>query len=124
MEVMPFASGASCRAKASVARPSDCSRSARFIVGAKPLECRSASLAISQNSKNRQAAWRWRVSTRLGQYPAPSPNPGACLGGKASSPMGQQLPSPHGRSEEHTSELQSLRHLVCRLLLEKKKKKL
>src|SRR5436853_7714252 len=29
-------------------------------------------------------------------------------------------PSSH-RSEEHTSELQSLRHLVCRLLLEKKK---
>src|SRR5258705_8070092 len=28
------------------------------------------------------------------------------------------------RSEEHTSELQSLRHLVCRLLLEKKKKHL
>src|SRR5438045_8030724 len=27
------------------------------------------------------------------------------------------------RSEEHTSELQSLRHLVCRLLLETKKKK-
>src|SRR5262245_62739073 len=27
------------------------------------------------------------------------------------------------RSEEHTSELQSLRHLVCRLLLEKKNKK-
>ena len=28
----------------------------------------------------------------------------------------------NNRSEEHTSELQSLRHLVCRLLLEKKKK--
>src|SRR5438045_7181708 len=28
---------------------------------------------------------------------------------------------PPARSEEHTSELQSLRHLVCRLLLEKKK---
>src|SRR5437899_6805852 len=27
---------------------------------------------------------------------------------------------PAARSEEHTSELQSLRHLVCRLLLEKK----
>src|SRR5205814_9809435 len=27
------------------------------------------------------------------------------------------------RSEEHTSELQSLRHLVCRLLLEKQKDK-
>src|SRR3989442_3261847 len=30
---------------------------------------------------------------------------------------------PGGRSEEHTSELQSRPHLVCRLLLEKKKKK-
>src|SRR5437016_7057893 len=30
-------------------------------------------------------------------------------------------PAP-GRSEEHTSELQSLTNLVCRLLLEKKKK--
>src|SRR2546425_8718371 len=30
---------------------------------------------------------------------------------------------PHRRSEEHTSELQSLAYLVCRLLLEKKKKK-
>src|ERR1039458_9928697 len=34
-----------------------------------------------------------------------------------SSPAWQFTP----RSEEHTSELQSLRHLVCRLLLEKKK---
>src|SRR5256885_2831976 len=31
---------------------------------------------------------------------------------------------PVGRSEEHTSELQSPCNLVCRLLLEKKKKKL
>src|SRR3712207_7332439 len=30
--------------------------------------------------------------------------------------------SPHERSEEHTSELQSRQYLVCRLLLEKKKK--
>src|SRR5437899_7549572 len=30
-------------------------------------------------------------------------------------------PMSNERSEEHTSELQSLRHLVCRLLLEKKK---
>src|SRR5262245_62797337 len=35
---------------------------------------------------------------------------------------GEQV-SKGGRSEEHTSELQSLRHLVCRLLLEKKKTK-
>src|SRR5258708_29821359 len=32
-------------------------------------------------------------------------------------------PGYRGRSEEHTSELQSPDHLVCRLLLEKKKKK-
>src|SRR3989441_6378509 len=31
---------------------------------------------------------------------------------------------PDERSEEHTSELQSLAYLVCRLLLEKKKKKM
>src|SRR5687767_15229469 len=31
-------------------------------------------------------------------------------------------PKAAGRSEEHTSELQSLAYLVCRLLLEKKKK--
>src|SRR5437899_9720073 len=40
-------------------------------------------------------------------------------------PAGVWQGSPAGtssRSEEHTSELQSLRHLVCRLLLEKKKK--
>src|SRR5205823_14683807 len=40
---------------------------------------------------------------------------------------GRVLPSEvlehHHRSEEHTSELQSLAYLVCRLLLEKKKKK-
>src|SRR5258706_7700952 len=35
-------------------------------------------------------------------------------------PGGRRL---HDRSEEHTSELQSLTNLVCRLLLEKKKKK-
>src|SRR2546425_8667254 len=31
--------------------------------------------------------------------------------------------APHLRSEEHTSELQSLAYLVCRLLLEKKKER-
>src|SRR5688572_32459048 len=35
----------------------------------------------------------------------------------------RQRPGEIGRSEEHTSELQSQSNLVCRLLLEKKKKK-
>src|SRR5947208_14621115 len=43
-----------------------------------------------------------------------------------SSAASRRVPSRHGdsgdpRSEEHTSELQSPDHLVCRLLLEKKK---
>src|SRR2546422_4117927 len=42
------------------------------------------------------------------------PRPGAAL----------LVQGPVGRSEEHTSELQSRLHLVCRLLLEKKKKAL
>src|SRR2546425_6151385 len=48
----------------------------------------------------------------LNRIPLPS-----ITGFPASGPM---LPR---RSEEHTSELQSLAYLVCRLLLEKKKKK-
>src|SRR5262245_23362445 len=44
-------------------------------------------------------------------YPTPSP--------LASTYRGAGRPLLFGRSEEHTSELQSLRHLVCRLLLEK-----
>src|SRR2546422_8617182 len=42
-----------------------------------------------------------------------------CLGVRQSRVTQQAL----GRSEEHTSELQSRLHLVCRLLLEKKKSK-
>src|SRR5690606_41265818 len=38
-------------------------------------------------------------------------------------PGGRRTPPP-GRSEEHTSELQSRENLVCRLLLEKKKNRL
>src|SRR5438876_3713791 len=52
-------------------------------------------------------------------YPAATPLPR-----RRGSPLRQAISrcsSPH-RSEEHTSELQSPVHLVCRLLLEKKKK--
>src|SRR5256884_5844191 len=38
--------------------------------------------------------------------------------------VGTKVPLASRRSEEHTSELQSRLHLVCRLLLEKKKKNL
>src|SRR2546429_1549368 len=44
-------------------------------------------------------------------------------GGRSGAPLGGGT-LPATRSEEHTSELQSRLHLVCRLLLEKKKKNL
>src|SRR2546425_5241672 len=50
---------------------------------------------------------------------APPPHQNAS-GDRASRAL-QRLAPGHVRSEEHTSELQSLAYLVCRLLLEKKK---
>src|SRR2546422_3695171 len=58
-----------------------------------------------------------RALPRGGGRPAP-----ARAGGKRDPEGGGGHPG-EGRSEEHTSELQSRLHLVCRLLLEKKKKK-
>src|SRR2546422_4571836 len=52
-----------------------------------------------------QGASEGQLATRLGEF------------GQALAAFAQD------RSEEHTSELQSRLHLVCRLLLEKKKKK-
>src|SRR5438270_9595907 len=50
---------------------------------------------------------------------------GATVGSDLGLALQQQAFSdPRSRSEEHTSELQSQSNLVCRLLLEKKKKKL
>src|SRR2546425_8089390 len=46
----------------------------------------------------------------------------AVLGNVQALPNGRTLILTVRRSEEHTSELQSLAYLVCRLLLEKKKK--
>src|SRR5262245_63811076 len=62
--------------------------------------------------------------------PRPAPPPAAPWGREAAAGVqtpprrpAAGAPPRSARSEEHTSELQSLRHLVCRLLLEKKKKK-
>src|SRR3712207_8978582 len=43
------------------------------------------------------------------------------LGHLARAEIGRRIRPVPGRSEEHTSELQSRQYLVCRLLLEKKK---
>src|SRR5579883_2163096 len=44
-----------------------------------------------------------------------------CVPGREACRPAQKPMRPKGRSEEHTSELQSRENLVCRLLLEKKK---
>src|SRR5437764_12221472 len=59
----------------------------------------------------------WRV--RRLRHGAAAGCPGGA--GRAPPPPARARPAP--RSEEHTSELQSPMYLVCRLLLEKKKKK-
>src|SRR5437870_9783741 len=56
----------------------------------------------------------WLFRARCGRRMTPSSANGSSTRPKASS----------ARSEEHTSELQSRGHLVCRLLLEKKKKQI
>src|SRR5437016_12066396 len=47
-----------------------------------------------------------------------------CIRDCAGSQGASGSPGADGRSEEHTSELQSLTNLVCRLLLEKKKREM
>src|SRR3712207_8614944 len=59
----------------------------------------------------------WSPPSRRPSPPARSAQPSPSSTGTAAAP---ELP-PTGRSEEHTSELQSRQYLVCRLLLEKKK---
>src|SRR3712207_7429117 len=60
------------------------------------------------------------------QLPPPLPTDSGswrrCRLPAACHPAEQARETGQGRSEEHTSELQSRQYLVCRLLLEKKKK--
>src|SRR2546422_3987917 len=72
----------------------------------------------------------WKSSTTRTSSPSPhlslglagSPNLGVELAGGVASMCIGRRDDGMARSEEHTSELQSRLHLVCRLLLEKKKK--
>src|SRR2546422_6440821 len=59
----------------------------------------------------------------LRQAAEPHPRRGTSRGRVRLVPRPPQVWDVRPRSEEHTSELQSRLHLVCRLLLEKKKKR-
>src|SRR2546430_13614039 len=63
--------------------------------------------------------WSWRMIDALMYGMMPS----AKIVSRDSAPPEKISKKPRSRSEEHTSELQSQSNLVCRLLLEKKKKK-
>src|SRR5687768_18064121 len=66
------------------------------------------------SSTRRSPATPQATSTSASSSPVPTRPVSAAAASCASAPM--------ARSEEHTSELQSRLHLVCRLLLEKKNK--
>src|SRR2546429_851208 len=98
--------------------------------GTSAIKCaRTASSSIGRNFLAAEARSRgFRVSCAAGE--AAGSHHGRARGtrrrsGTCSSTRwpGGRLNTPSTRSEEHTSELQSRLHLVCRLLLEKKKKK-
>src|SRR5690349_21984879 len=69
-------------------------------------------------SRSRGSARECLWCNRRGRRPRPAATPRCPVRRKW-----RLVPRRHWRSEEHTSELQSRRDLVCRLLLEKKKEK-
>src|SRR3712207_8598069 len=77
---------------------------------------RSYSPVRTRSARHRLLGGLLRLLRRgdLRRPAAQQPCPGAPLPGLRTGDL--------GRSEEHTSELQSRQYLVCRLLLEKKKK--
>src|SRR5690625_5588382 len=66
---------------------------------------------------------RWRAARRAGLSSIPSIIRETSEDDLLRDALLENLHRTQLRSEEHTSELQSRGHLVCRLLLEKKKKK-
>src|SRR2546422_5814340 len=72
--------------------------------------------------ENRSHAWRPSRGERHSDEQRPNVTRRPAL--KVDTLLGhEEIELQHTRSEEHTSELQSRLHLVCRLLLEKKKRK-
>src|SRR3712207_8626372 len=72
--------------------------------------------------RSRAGSARRPASARAAAHPRRSPCPSTRNAGGRRSARAAAAAAPLGRSEEHTSELQSRQYLVCRLLLEKKNK--
>src|SRR5690606_39594068 len=79
------------------------------------------------SARCRSSSRRCRVTTRTGcAGPSRRRRGASAIGWSLRASRRVEVVGVHGdqRSEEHTSELQSRENLVCRLLLEKKKKKM
>src|SRR3712207_7249744 len=72
---------------------------------------------VRQTRSVERASCRWNFTAKPRSSLAPSARVGL------PPPFEKRAVTAISRSEEHTSELQSRQYLVCRLLLEKKKKK-
>src|SRR5882724_10593677 len=108
-------------------------RAGRIPIRRAPVRLRAvarSALPISVKSNNRYSrplntSAAARIITVCPETCTPAISIAIDVNGSVLTPSGPKnsKPSPTSakRSEEHTSELQSLRHLVCRLLLEKKK---
>src|SRR2546422_1174254 len=79
-------------------------------------------LGLPRNHQQNAIPWHPRSMTAPPPDCSTSQNHSEC-GPECFSPCFTRCTRPNARSEEHTSELQSRLHLVCRLLLEKKKTK-
>src|SRR5216684_8765390 len=103
------------------ARRGGCAAARRLVRGGARFATRSFRPAAARASRcarctGARHAWRSRRSCSLEEARVPSVSSTRCAPPSSTRPT--------SRSEEHTSELQSRLHLVCRLLLEKKKKKI
>src|SRR5436305_5624514 len=108
------------RNTASVARStSRANGSSTFVSTQVAKVCESHSLALAASQGAVVGTWL-AISSSAAKAAPSSTSPKGCVSRK---PAGKRLVTPWLRSEEHTSELQSRPHLVCRLLLEKKKTK-
>src|SRR5690349_23731994 len=77
---------------------------------------------FSSRRRHTRSLRDWSSDVCSSDLPTPHPKGPNANHRWSANALGKKVRNPDERSEEHTSELQSRRDLVCRLLLEKKKK--
>src|SRR3712207_7813539 len=80
------------------------------------------SWTTTTTSTSSRRPWGWPSTCTPSSRTSGAPRTAPCSRLWSRSPSPVTSSAPRRRSEEHTSELQSRQYLVCRLLLEKKKK--